>query len=183
MTRPIRYSVLTVSDRCHAGEREDLGGPAVIAAVRDLLSAELIHRAVVPDEAVSITECLNGWVASRDQSDLILTTGGTGLSSRDVTPEATTGVLERRHDGLLELARRRCYEITPMTYLSRGVAGTAGRSLIINLPGSPRGAVEMIDAMADVLPHAIHTLRDEVRDDHPNRPIPAGGNRHDPRRS
>ena len=172
MKDPIRYAVLTVSDRCAAGEREDLGGPAVIDAMSRLFDAELIQSSIVPDEQAGITDALRAWLNGQDAIDLIFTTGGTGLASRDVTPEATIPVLERRHDALLELARRRCYDITPMTYLSRGVAGTAGQTLIINLPGSPRGVVEMIEAIADVLPHAVHTVRDEVKDDHPKHPKP-----------
>ena len=133
-----------------------------------LCSAELCDTAIVPDELPQIAENLRAWVDAEDSPDLILTTGGTGLATRDVTPEATLQLLERRHDGILELARRRCYDITPLTYLSRGVSGTAGQTLIINLPGSPRGAKEMIEAIADILPHAIETLRDEVGDNHPN---------------
>lgn len=164
---PIRYAVLTVSDRCAAGEREDLSGPTVIDAMADHFDADLVQASIVPDEQAGITAALRDWLDGGQTIDLIVTTGGTGLASRDVTPEATIPVLERRHDALLELARRRCYDITPMTYLSRGVAGTSGQTLIINLPGSPRGVVEMIESIADVLPHAVHTVRDEVNDDHP----------------
>lgn len=174
MSQPIRFSVLTVSDRCASGEREDLGGPAVVKAMAELCQAMLCDSSIVPDEIPLITDRLRVWVNADHAPDLILTTGGTGLATRDVTPEATLRVLERRHDGLLELARRRCYDITPMTYLSRGVSGTAGQTLIINLPGSPRGAHEMIEAIADILPHAIETLRDEVGDNHPSRPNQTG---------
>lgn len=158
MSDPIRFAVLTVSDRGAAGEREDRSGPALVDRFTEVCHAECIEAAIVSDEADAIAGQLRAWVSGL-KPDLILTTGGTGLSPRDVTPEATLPLIERRHDALLELARRRCYDITPMTYLSRGVAGTAGRSLIINLPGSPRGAVEMLDAMLDILPHAIQTLR------------------------
>lgn len=170
MTNPIRYSVLTVSDRCSAGVQEDRGGPAVIDSMSRLFSASLVEHATLPDEKNELAAQLKHWVNADNAPDLILTTGGTGLAPRDVTPEATAEVLERRHDGLLELARMRCYEITPMTYLSRGISGTAGNTLIINLPGSPRGTVEMIEAIAEVLPHAIETLRGEVKDNHPNQP-------------
>ena len=170
MSQPIRFSVLTVSDRCSKGEQEDLGGPAVIDTMARIFIAEPCETETVPDEQTLITEALRGWLSQPDAPDLILTTGGTGLASRDVTPEATLPVIERRHDGLLELARRRCYDITPMTYLSRGVAGATGHTLIINLPGSPRGVVQMIEAIADVLPHAIQTLRGSVKDNHPNQP-------------
>ena len=165
--RALRVAVLTVSDRCAAGEREDASGPAVCAAAAtvfgDAVTAEVVATRIVPDEEHVIAEALRMWVVDV-APDLVLTTGGTGLAPRDVTPEATAQVLERRHDALLELARRRCYEITPKTYLSRGVAGTAGRTLIVNLPGSPKGAVEMLRGMADVLPHAVDTLRGDVRD-------------------
>ena len=91
-------------------------------------------------------------------------TGGTGLAPRDVTPEAARLVLEREHPGLMELARLRCLEKSPKAYLSRGIAGTIGRTLILTLPGSPRGAVENLEAILDVLPHAIDTLRGDVVD-------------------
>ena len=174
MKQPIRFSVLTVSDRCASGERDDLGGPAVVKAMVELCSAKLCDVAIVPDEIPQIIDGLRVWLDASDAPDLILTTGGTGLATRDVTPEATLQLLERRHDGLLELARRRCYDITPMTYLSRGVSGTAGQTLIINLPGSSRGAHEMVEAISDILPHAIETLRDEVGDNHPSRPKQTG---------
>ncbi|MEM6257485.1 MAG: MogA/MoaB family molybdenum cofactor biosynthesis protein [Planctomycetota bacterium] len=170
MNPVIRYSVLTVSDRCAAGTREDLGGPAVVREMTDRFGAECVCREIVPDEPPLITQRLRAWLANPEHQDLIWTTGGTGLAPRDVTPEATAPVIERRHDALLELARRRCYDITPMTYLSRGIAGSTGQTLIINLPGSPRGVVEMLDALADVLPHAVETLRGDVIDNHPNQP-------------
>lgn len=174
MNKPIRFSVLTVSDRCAAGEQDDLGGPAVVKAMIGAVSAEPCKQGVVSDDEALIGDAIRGWLNTSNAPDLILTTGGTGLAPRDVTPEATLALLERQHDGLLELARRRCYDITPMTYLSRGVAGTSGQTLIINLPGSPRGAVQMIEAIADVLPHAIRSLRGSVKDDHPNEPKRTG---------
>ncbi|MEM6507322.1 MAG: MogA/MoaB family molybdenum cofactor biosynthesis protein [Planctomycetota bacterium] len=170
MKPAIRFSVLTVSDRCASGEREDLGGPAVIREMTERFDATCLFTEVVPDEPPRITKTLRSWLEDPEPQDLIWTTGGTGLAPRDVTPEATAPVIERRHDALLELARRRCYDITPMTYLSRGISGSTGQTLIINLPGSPRAVVEMIDALADVLPHAIETIRGDVIDNHPNRP-------------
>lgn len=167
---PIRAAVLTVSDRCSRGEADDTAGPAVAAMCIELLSAEVAASACVPDETEAIRQAIEAW-SNRDATDsapavdLILTTGGTGLSPRDVTPEATAAMLERRHPGLLELARLRCYEITPRTFLSRGEAGTRDQSLIINLPGSRRGATQMLAAMCDILPHAIATLRGV--DEHP----------------
>lgn len=162
--RCIRAAVLTVSDRCSRGEASDASGPALCTRLREVLQAEVVAAQCVPDEEEVIAEALRDWALGALTPDLILTTGGTGLAPRDVTPEATLRVLERRHEGLLELARRRCFEITPKTYLSRGEAGTLGRCLIINLPGSPRGACEMFDALSDILPHAIDTLRGNVKD-------------------
>ncbi len=166
----IRLAVLTVSDRCSRGETEDTTGPAVCALAAEQLAARVVATRCVPDEPDAIREALMAWAGSAEGDaaatvDLVLTAGGTGLAPRDITPEATAAVLERRHPGLLELARRRCYDITPRTYLSRGEAGAIGRTLVINLPGSVRGATEMLEAMADILPHAIDTLRGDVQDD------------------
>jgi len=164
LTPPMRAAVLTVSDRCSRGEAEDTAGPAVEAICEKDLGTEVVARSCVPDEVSEIAAALRTWSDVGDGGkaiDLILTVGGTGLSPRDVTPEATAALIERRHPGLLELARLRCYEITPRTFLSRGEAGTLNQSLIINLPGSERGATQMLNAMCDILPHAIATLRGE----------------------
>ncbi len=163
MSPPIRFSVLTISDRCARGEAEDRSGPMLVRVLNESLDAGCVCTALVPDETDQIQAQLRDWVNQPDAPDLIVTTGGTGLSPRDVTPEATAKVIERRHDALLELARVRCYAITPLASLSRGIAGTAGRTLIINLPGSPRGATETLEAMMDVLPHAIQTLRGQAK--------------------
>jgi len=170
LTSPIRVAVLTVSDRCSRGETTDTAGPAVCALCRDQLNAQIVETACLSDEAQAIEQTLRNWAGRSDDDgraaiDLVLTVGGTGLAPRDVTPEATASVLERRHPGLLELARLRCFEITPRTFLSRGEAGTLGRTLIINLPGSVRGSTENLQAIADILPHAIDTLRGDVQDD------------------
>lgn len=160
MSDPIRFAVLTVSDRSARGDREDASGPAIAELFLRVCVAECVATAVVPDEAGQITAQLRAWIDA-PAPDLILTTGGTGLSPRDITPEATLPLIERRHDGLLELARSRCLKHTPLTYLSRGVAGACGRCLIINLPGSPKGATQMLDALLDVLPHAVQVLRSD----------------------
>ena len=170
MNSPITVCILTISDRCAAAQAEDGSGPALVEAIGNEIGATCVDTALVPDEPEQIIAQLRAWVDQNEPPDLILTTGGTGLSPRDVTPEATAQVIERRHDALLDLARRRCYEITPLTYLSRGVAGLAGKSLIINLPGSPRGACEMLSAMADVLPHAVQTLRGNAKTPSQHRP-------------
>jgi len=164
-TRAITVAILTVSDRCARGETEDLSGPALQAMVESQLAGQVVIADCVPDEPDAIAAALVRWATDGPKPDLLLTTGGTGLAPRDHTPEATRRVLERPHPGLLELARMRCYAITPRTYLSRGEAGTIGRTLVINLPGSPRGATEMLAALIDILPHAIQTLRGEVQDD------------------
>jgi molybdenum cofactor synthesis domain-containing protein len=120
--KPITVAVLTVSDRCARGEAQDASGSAVAELVQRALGAQVVAKACVPDEAPTISAQIKAWARGDVQPDLILTTGGTGLSPRDVTPEATLAVLERRHPGLLELARLRCYATTPRAYLSRGEA-------------------------------------------------------------
>ena len=156
-----RCAVLTVSDRASRGEYEDKSGPALVSFITDVLGAEVVETACIPDEEDQIVEQFERWV---DQSgsptlDLILSTGGTGLSPRDRTPEAAMRVIDRPHSGLLELARLRTSEITELSYLSRGVAGAAKDTLIITLPGSPKGAVEQIESIRSVLIHALKTLR------------------------
>lgn len=157
---PIRLAILTVSDRCARGEADDVSGPGLAEIAIDKLHASIIATACMPDEIAQIADQLKHW-AERGDIDLILTTGGTGLAPRDVTPEATLQVLEKRHAGLLELARMRCYAKTPRAYLSRGEAGTINRTLVINLPGSPKGAAEFLEALVDILPHAIRMTRGE----------------------
>jgi molybdenum cofactor synthesis domain-containing protein len=137
----------------------DASGPALIDLLQRQLAAQITAAACVPDDAALISRQIEAWAVDHPKPDLILTTGGTGLSPTDVTPEATAAVIQRRHPALLELARLRCLAKTPKAYLSRGEAGTVGRSLVINLPGSPRGAREFLEALLDVLPHAVETLR------------------------
>lgn len=165
MPGPIRVAILTVSDRCSRGEAEDTSGPALASLCRDLLGAEIAETACLPDDADGLEACFRAWSLAQPRIDLILSTGGTGLAPRDHTPEAASRVIDRPHPGLMELARRRCYEKTPRAYLSRGVSGAANHSLIITLPGSRRGATENLEALLDILPHAIETLRGEVKDD------------------
>ena len=152
-------AILTVSDRCSRGAAEDTAGPALRELLRDRVGVEVVATECVPDELESIVAVLSGWANDAPRPDLILTTGGTGLAPRDVTPEATAQVLQRRHPALLELARSRCYPTTPLAALSRGEAGTLARSLVINLPGSHRGATQTLGALLDVLPHAIAAVR------------------------
>lgn len=165
LTPPIRACVLTVSDRCSKGLAVDTSGPALAAMVRQQLSGLVVGVSCQPDERDQLAATMRHWAMEKPLPDLILTTGGTGLAPRDITPEATLDVIERHHAGLMELVRLRCYEKTPRAYLSRGIAGTIGRTLILNLPGSQRGATESLEALLDILPHAIETLRGDVQDD------------------
>mgnify|MGYP003339360895 CR=1 FL=1 len=163
--RPIRAAVLTVSDRCSRGEATDTSGPAVAAMLRERLGAQVVATRCLPDEVDALAACFVQWAQPHEGIDLVISAGGTGLAPRDVTPEAALRVFERQHSGLMELARLRCMARTPRTFLSRGVAGTIGRTLILTLPGSLRGSTEMLEALLDLLPHAVETLRGEVQDD------------------
>ncbi len=155
----MRAAVLTSSDRCACGEAQDLSGPAVAAWLHDALCAEVVSAEITPDDADAIEAFLRRCCARSERIDLAIVTGGTGLAPRDVTPEAAMRVIERPHAGLMELARARCGAQNVRAYLSRGIAGAAGSTLIITLPGSPTGAIETLDALRDVLPHAVRMLR------------------------
>lgn len=157
----IRAAILTISDSARAGTREDLSGPAV----RDecvALGWQVTSTAIVPDEMKGIVAQLLEWI---DIADVILTTGGTGISARDVTPEATRQVIERELIGVAEHMRLKGLEQTPLSPLSRGIAGTAGGTVIANLPGSPKGAAFSFRSIAHLLPHAVHLLHG--RTEHP----------------
>lgn len=161
MTPSIMFAVLTVSDRCFEGTADDTAGPALVALLEARLDAMKFSAAVVPDDVVAISDQIVDWAEGVPAPDLVVTTGGTGLGPRDVTPEATHAILERDHPGLMELVRAKGAESSPMAYLSRGLAGTVRSSLVINLPGSEKGAVESLEAVIDLLPHAIGTMRGE----------------------
>lgn len=153
----IRAGILTTSDRGSRGEREDTSA----LAIRELLAsigAAIVRYEVVPDEREVIADRLCAWADSGD-IDLIVTTGGTGLGPRDVTPDATRDVVDREAPGVAEAMRAEGMRHTPMAMLSRATAGTRGRCLIVNLPGSERGARESLSAVLPVLPHAIELLR------------------------
>jgi molybdopterin adenylyltransferase len=156
MKKTIRAVVLTISDSAARGERVDESGPAV-AAELTAIGAEVIAAEILADEREAIAARLRDY-ADAGRADLIVTTGGTGLAMRDVTPEATRDVIEREAPGLAELMRAESLKITPLAALSRSVCGARGRTLIINLPGSIRGARENLAAVARLLPHAISLL-------------------------
>jgi len=156
----IKAAVLTISDSVFAGKRMDGSGPAVRERL-ERMGWSVAALEVVPDEFAAISERL-ATLADGNQVSAIFTTGGTGIAARDVTPEATRAVLDREIPGLGELMRERGRNSTPLAALSRGIAGTRGRVLLVNLPGSPRGALESLDAIMDVLPHALELLRGET---------------------
>ena len=147
-------AVLTISDSSYLGKREDVSGPAI---VRELESAKfkVVHRSVLPDEKDAIAARL---IECSELTRLIVTTGGTGIALRDVTPEATLGVIERRIAGVEEKMRQEGTKKTPFAALSRGVCGVRGKTLLLNLPGSPAAAVESLKAVIGILPHALELL-------------------------
>ena len=152
----MRVAILTISDSVSRGEREDLSGPALVAACRGL-GWEVVSALRCADDPAGLRSQLRT-VADSERVDVLLTTGGTGLGPRDNTPEATLDVGERVVPGISEEMRRRGAEKTPTAMLSRGVAVVRHSTLIVNLPGSPKGAVESLDAIAALLPHAVSVL-------------------------
>ena len=155
----LRVGILTVSDRSFRAEREDASGPALARLVQ-AENWSIVKRAVLPDEESAIRELLISW-ADSSEFDVILTTGGTGFAPRDVTPEATRAAIEREAPGLAEAMRAASLKVTPHAMLSRIVTGIRQKTLIINLPGSPKGAVENLQVVIPVLPHAIQLLRED----------------------
>ncbi len=152
----MRVSILTVSDSVSSGKAEDRSGPAVVARCKELGWA-IASSTVLPDDHGAIHAYLTQ-IADANSADVILTTGGTGFGPRDVTPEATIAVAERLAPGLAEHMRAEGQKKTKWAILSRGVAAIRGESIIVNLPGSPKGAVESLDVIAELLPHAIAVL-------------------------
>ncbi|MGA2435607.1 MAG: MogA/MoaB family molybdenum cofactor biosynthesis protein [Bryobacteraceae bacterium] len=165
-----RAAVLTISDSVYSGKRADLSGPAVRSRLEHL-GWSISAMEVLPDERDIIASRL-ATLAGGNQISAIFTTGGTGIAARDVTPEATRAVLDREIPGMGELMRERGRSSTPLAALSRGVAGTRGQVLIVNLPGSPRGAVESLDAIVDLVPHILELL--EGKTDHAEASKPEG---------
>jgi molybdopterin adenylyltransferase len=151
--------ILTVSDRGARGEYEDKSGPVIREMITEHLGARLVKYEVVPDEIELIKNTLIHWT-DETGLDLILTTGGTGFAPRDVTPEATQAIIEREAPGLAEAMRAESLKVTPHAMLSRAVAGIRGRTLIVNLPGSPKAVRENLETILPSLPHGIELLQE-----------------------
>jgi molybdopterin adenylyltransferase len=157
-----RAVVITVSDKGSRGERADRSGPELTAMLQEA-GVEIVGRRIIPDEQEVIRAAL---IEGSDgaQADLILTTGGTGVSPRDVTPDATLSVIDRQIPGMAEEMRRRSAAVTPHAMISRAVVGIRGRTLIVNLPGSPKAATENLGFLMPALTHAIEKIKGDPRD-------------------
>lgn len=158
----MKAAILTLSDKGSRGERVDASGPALSAWLAER-GVETARTEIIPDEAELITAKLVEW-ADSGAFDLILTTGGTGVSPRDVTPDATMKVIDRLIPGFAEVMRMKSLLKTPNAMISRAVAGIRGQTLIINLPGSPKGAVENLEAVWPAVPHAVEKIQGDTRD-------------------
>jgi len=158
----MRVCVLTLSDSVASGKYEDRSGPAVVARCKEL-GWQIVTTSVLPDDLAPIEAFLKR-TADSNAADLILTSGGTGVGPRDVTPEATIAVADRMIHGFAEHMRAEGKKQTPRAILSRAVAAIRGTTMILNLPGSPRGAVESLDAVADLLPHAVAVIHGAKHD-------------------
>jgi molybdenum cofactor synthesis domain-containing protein len=156
----ISVAILTLSDKGSKGEREDLGGPA-IKEMMGRINADVRYYEIIPDERELIKEKL---IEYSMNVDLIITTGGTGLSPRDVTPDATREVIDREIPGIAEAMRMEGLKKTKRAMLSRAVAGVRGKTLIINLPGSPKAVKEGLEAIMDVIPHAVEKIKGGTED-------------------
>ncbi|HKO62836.1 MAG TPA: MogA/MoaB family molybdenum cofactor biosynthesis protein [Pyrinomonadaceae bacterium] len=160
MTTPIRAFVITVSDTCSRGEREDSSGEVLVDLLKSV-GAEIAEKKIVSDDLEPLTDLLRT-AADRDDVNLVITTGGTGFAPRDNTPEATLAAIERQAPGIAEAMRMQTLSKTPMAMISRGVCGIRSGALIINLPGSPKGVRESFAVVAPVLNHAIALLTGEA---------------------
>jgi len=154
-------AVVTVSDSCARGERQDQSGPAVAELLQKLKFSVKV-REIVPDDSIKIQNLL---IRLSREVPLVVTTGGTGIAARDVTPEATTAICDRLLPGIAERMRNEGTKKTPFATLSRAVCGVRGKAVILNLPGSPKGAVESLEAVAELLPHAIDLLSGKTEHD------------------
>jgi molybdenum cofactor synthesis domain-containing protein len=161
MSTQIRAAVITASDACSRGEREDASGAALAELLREI-GAEVVETRILSDDLEPLVQTLQE-IARRDDVNLILTTGGTGLGPRDNTPEATLQVIEREAPGIAEVVRAESLKVTPMAMISRGVAGVASGTLIINLPGSPKAVRESFAVIKPVLAHAVDLLAGKTR--------------------
>ena len=151
----MKIGIVCVSDRCSQGLYEDKSGPAISEMIKTIAD-EIIYR-IVPDEKAEISATLTD-LSDNQQADIVLTTGGTGFAPRDVTPEATEAVIERRTPGISEAIRQKSLSITPNDMLSRATAGIRGKTLIINLPGSPKAVRESLEVIMPVFKHAVETM-------------------------
>ena len=173
----IRFGLLTVSDSCYKYKNEDKSGYEIEQCIKDeksdigkILKGQIYHKNIVPDEEFTIKEHLISWSDSR-QVDVILTIGGTGFSKRDVTPEATKQIIQKEAPGIIAAMLISSLKITPLAMLSRGVCGIRDKTLIINLPGSPKAAKECLSVIASAIPHAVDLIRDNkerIKDTHAN---------------
>lgn len=155
----MRFGIITLSDRSSRGEREDLSGPA-LASFLQAENCSVLKQLILPDDESALRQTLTVW-ADSDELDVILTTGSTGFAPRDIAPEATKAIIEREAPGLAELMRAESFKKTKHAALSRAMAGIRGRTIIVNLPGSPKGAVENLQFIFPVLPHAVQLLHDD----------------------
>ena len=151
----MKFGIISVSDRCFSGEKTDMSGPAIAECVREI-SGEYEYR-LVPDEKEMISSAIVS-LSDEYRADIIFTTGGTGFAPRDITPEATKAVIEKEVPGISEAIRAKSLEITDRAMLSRAVSGIRGKTLIINLPGSPKAVRESIEVVLPILSHAVETL-------------------------
>ena len=156
----IRTGIITVSDRSSQGIREDSSGPALAAMLADE-ELEVCKSLIIPDEKSEIKDAIIKF-ADKEKLDLILTTGGTGVSPRDVTPDATLEVIEKQIPGMAEAMRHQSMNVTPYAMISRAIAGIRGRCLIVNLPGSPKGAKENLAVILPALKHAIEKIKGDA---------------------
>lgn len=157
----MQIGILTVSDRSSQGKRPDKSGPALAGEIQEQ-GWQVSRTAIVPDDLSVLRDILIDWAES-GELDVILTTGGTGFAPRDITPEATLAVIDRHAPGLAEAMRARSLAVTPHAMLSRAVAGMRGQTLIINLPGSPKAAIENFEVVFPVLEHAVQLLSEDPR--------------------